>query len=100
MNQIEHEIMLDLLNILRDYLGNNGCNDMVLEDTPENRQLVESASAFEYEDLNEDEKKKEPCREIFVAKGKIITDDILILNYLIQKFKEDQLRLSDIGEVI
>ena len=71
MTKAEVKILDDMLEDLDNHYGNAGCNDMKLEDTPENRQIVELA-----------EKDAGFVEKLSVSKGKILTTDFVILSYL------------------
>lgn len=77
---------------LSDHFGNAGCNDYILENNPENRELVKDAiqnsdmSKEDQEDFLEELKKYEEM-DIFgkPAQEKIYTTDFLVFEYLVKK---------------
>jgi hypothetical protein len=77
LNASESKILFEFLERLSDVFGNAGCNDLSLEDTPENRELVLNAEAYSYGD--------EASGEVRVYNGKIGTMDHTILRYLIHR---------------
>jgi hypothetical protein len=75
MTKNELEILDGMLERLSDIMGNAGCNDYELPDTPENRELVTQAH---HEELD---------FTIRVYKGMIQTTDWVVLGYLRKKLR-------------
>ena len=75
LNPNEKKVLLDFLDQLSDHQSTAGCNDMVLENTDENWDLV--VKAEDWNGLAEEEAQERP------DKGeKIYTMDTIILGYL------------------
>ena len=73
---------LHLLDEMLDYasneMSNAGCNDFELEDTPENREIVTKAEQAMMGDDFEG---------VSIYKGKILTNDNLLVDYLRDRIK-------------
>lgn len=78
----EYKILADLLETASDEFSNHGCNDYELDDTPENRDLLEAAHWW---NVNND--RSQPF-EIVVYKGKLITSDYFLMDYFSHLFDE------------
>ncbi len=89
MSRIEAVHVAGFLSELSDRFGTDGCNDLFLEDTPENRQLVADA---ERSQMGED------AREEVSADGGLIgTFNGVLLDHLLEKFmKEHGLKEEDL----
>lgn len=91
LNKSEKKAVSYLMNILDDALGNAGCNDMELENTPENRELVKNAIIAGYSKKEAVEELKEFMLYYQVdlfdnpIKKTIITGDYLIFSFLKKK---------------
>lgn len=77
MNSTEKAMLLKFLDNLSDHMGNAGCNDLDLENTPDNYELVAAAEKYCAE-----QNKEEP-RPPHVYKNKICTTDFIVLSYLV-----------------
>lgn len=76
LKEQELKLIVDFLDVLGDKLGNAGCNDFELEDTPDNRALIAKAALYN------DPKATEEDQEPMVYDGKLLTQDTLICGYL------------------
>lgn len=86
MNPNEKSIFIGLLNRLDDYLSYEGCNDMRLPDTPENRRLITEAEMWNVHAATEEEWKAHPdYHEVSLCNGELLTSDYLIFGYLRHK---------------
>jgi hypothetical protein len=77
LNDAEYAVFMDLLQDLSERYSNAGCNDYELEDTPENREWVSKAETVDYKD-----------KKLHLYRGKILTQDITLLGYFIDKLEE------------
>lgn len=84
MNNSEKKILLDFLEELSDRFGNDGCNDYELDNSSENRELCYAAMEYGVSKGEADE-----WLENLNLSKKIIFSNFIILDYLIQKFKND-----------
>lgn len=75
MTKAEVKILDDMLEDLDNYYGNAGCNDLTLENTSENREVVKAAQKNEGE-------------EVYIYKDKICATDFVVLNYLRKRLRE------------
>ena len=50
MNKAEWKALADLLDMADEEFSNHGCNDYELDNTPDNRKLVEDAERYLMED--------------------------------------------------
>lgn len=96
MTHHEMKYVVAFLKELSNRFGNDGCNDMFLADTPENRQLV--LAAEQYADIASNE-----IRLFEVRKGeskKIGTMNDVVLDYLmIELAKENGIDMESIPDV-
>lgn len=86
MTRNEMVFIVGFLNELDDRFSSDGCNDMFLDDTPENRELVLAANKLYY---GEDE-------EIRLYGGKIGTSNHNILHYVKTKLMKEYDSLNPI----
>jgi hypothetical protein len=79
MTPAERKAAARLLNDAADEFSNNICNDFYLENTPENRELVQKMQTDEHmdEDLN-------------FSEGKILTYDWILMRYLARKLESEE----------
>lgn len=79
LNKAEVKLIIMFLDEYAELLGNNGCNDLKLDNTPENREIVKSAEKDQSgEDWNDT-----------VPKGKsFYTTDFVVVGYLADKLKK------------
>lgn len=87
MTKNEIAYILGFLNELDDKFGNDGCNDMYLPDTPENRELYIAAATLDLEETGEEE--IESVEDALRGKKKIGTNNLMILAYLRKKLMEE-----------
>lgn len=73
----ETTVLVDLLTELRQRFSNDICNDMEIEDTPENRVWVKDMNMY----LHEED-------DITVYNGKILLLNFEVVAYLSYKIKE------------
>lgn len=83
MNSTEKAILLKFLDDLSDHMSNAGCNDLDLENTPENYELVAAAEKYCAEQNQE-----KPLPPLFY-KDKICTTDFIILSYLVNLIEKN-----------
>lgn len=83
MTNNEAKYMAAFLDELTDRFGNDGCNDMFLPDTPENREIVKEAEKNnpDWKLSFYETKKGEP--------KKICTLNIIVIDYLKNKFMQE-----------
>ena len=80
---------------LSERLSNDGCNDLYLPDTGENRKFVQAVLEFQEDDTDTDVKTVQ-------NKGvkQIITNNVSVVDYLASKFMEDHdLEDEDLPEI-
>lgn len=85
MKSNEIDLVIGFLEDLSHRFSNDGCNDMFLENTPENRKLVLQAQLAVNSSRTE-------IKLYEIHKGqpqKICTNNILIIDYLISKLNEE-----------
>lgn len=80
----EDKLITDAIDLLAHYISREGCNDLELEDTPENRALVEEADAANYRLTVEQWREHEDYDAPRVHNGKILTHDGL-MTYVVRK---------------
>lgn len=80
LHDCERKALGELLDILDHKLSTAGCNDMRLEDTPENRNMIYCAEKW-----NDPAMSEEDARTFSTDDGKVFTNDFLILAYLRKK---------------
>lgn len=82
----KHEIALiaGFMDNLGDVLGNRICNDLILANTEENRDLVYNAMVW-----NNPSGSEAPYEVHIMKNGNIITHDCLIVGYLKSKLMEE-----------
>lgn len=78
----EYKILANLLEMASDEFSNHGCNDYELDDTPENRALMDLALRWNAPNGPEEE------WETRTYQGKIITMDYFLMSYFSHLFKE------------
>lgn len=74
----EAALLVKLLDEFGDRLGNDGCNDMMLPDTPENRELVMASENYCLSETG--------TVAITSYNGEIVANNGMILAYLAKKF--------------
>ncbi len=74
MTKTEAMILATFCNELNDRFSNDGCNEMTLPDTPENRELVNKATQYAYGD--------DVDMKPHIEDGEICTGNEAILSYL------------------
>jgi hypothetical protein len=79
MTPAENKVISKLLDLAYD-LSDHGCNAFYLEDTPENRSIVEAMGKW----MDEDE-----TREVRVHDGKICTQDWMLMYYFAEKLEAE-----------
>lgn len=83
----EKAAFLQLMETFDDKLANAGCNDMALDNTPGNRELVKQAWIFNFH--GDEEKALEGIGQRLDTKEQtIITSDFLVLGYILGKLKK------------
>ena len=74
-----------------DQMGNAGCNDWEMENTPENRELIELAEASNFgmtlEEYRESDEYSEPR---VMSNGKLITCDFSIFDLFVNEVKKSR----------
>ena len=78
---VERKIFNELLDRLDDDMGNAGCNDFYLENTPENKRFAEAVTRHYFDECSGFDLKNE-IREIQEYDGSIILIDHDVLGYL------------------
>jgi hypothetical protein len=80
MTKTEKHLISQLLEAASDEYTTHGCNDLILENTPGNRKVVEEMA--EWADP------EEPV-PVHIHNGDIITYDWLLMRYLAERIVED-----------
>jgi hypothetical protein len=101
LSKNEAAYIVGFLNELDDQFSNDGCNDMYLKDTPENRQMyLEAEKLWVGENCDDEEEGTSLEDALQVPYGsrskeqKIGTNNQTILNYLRKRLKEE-FKLTD-----
>ena len=81
MTKNEVAFLAAFLDELSDRFGNDGCNDMFLKDTPNNRKLVIAAEKHQAKEQGE-----EADTEVHLHNKKLGTMNSTVLDYLRDKF--------------
>ncbi len=75
LTKVETALLMEFLEDLSNRMGNQGCNDYAIKDTPEHRRIVKAASSAE------------AFQEGDIANGKIMTMDGLLVDYLRERLQ-------------
>lgn len=87
MNAIEKQLAETAINDYHERLSNSGCNDLILDDSPEARQLLKEYSAWNL-NCSVDEVENHPeYYEPSIADGKIYTIDSVLIFILKKSLK-------------
>ena len=88
-------MLASFLDCLSDKLGNESCNDMFMDDTPENRALIAAAQQWQHADDKhafESAEDAATVRTYTIRKGKppmLSTHNTVILDYLRNRFMQE-----------
>lgn len=89
MNNERTKIFLALLGQVKGQLNGNGCNDYDIEDTLDNRKLLEEMEAWNLSCTIEDWKKHPDFHEPKVYEGRLMTSDYFLLGYFQHLLEKD-----------
>jgi hypothetical protein len=82
MKTPEKIILIDFLIDLERRFASDGSNDFDLKDTPENRNIAQRAEAWNVNCPFEDWEDHPDYHDLQISRGKIVTNNSLILGYL------------------
>ena len=89
LTALERQLWSEIIVHLSEQLSSSGCNDFVLENTPESQALLRSIIQYNYKEEQERTLELEQLqRDIDEGKSKIYTYDFLLLSYLQNKVNE------------
>jgi hypothetical protein len=87
MTKHEKIFLVALLKDLSDHYANAACNELFLSDTPHNRELIYNVNQYMHK--KDDSFPKDRRISVCDRRNKIVINDICALDYIIEKFKED-----------
>lgn len=94
MTRNEMLYIVGFLNELSDRFSNDGCNDMYLVDTPENREMCIEAEKFSYGEVYTQPYDSQK------SKGEFCVNNNLVIDFLCNKLmKEFHIKKEDVPNV-
>lgn len=88
LTTLERKILFDFLKQLSDHMGNAGCNDYCLKNTPEAQALVRAVIEDQFEGQDRKERLESLDHDIENGRKQLIEMDFIILHYLEKKLKQ------------
>jgi len=85
MKKSEFKLISQLLNEMSDEYSNHGCNDLELDNTQENKDLIISAIKWNANASSEENLEEEIVSILECKDEKLITTDFLLMDYLAYK---------------